>query len=116
MLERLKDAKRVFHVVGGDPAKYAARPRLISLLSNAITECREIEVEERGEAGGQAVRHRLQPQRLVIRPPLVQLLGFPAHSSSDDQPLLLDIERIEKVTPLDVTFVPRSLSTEFLNE
>lgn len=113
MLEQLKDAKGVFHVVGGDPAKYAGRPRLISLLSNAITERREIEVEERVDGGGTPQRHRIQPHRLVIRPPLVQLLGFPAAA---EQPLLLDIERIEKVTPLDVTFVPRLLDAAFLSD
>lgn len=111
MLEQLKDARSVFHVVGGDPAKYASRPRLISLLSNAITECREIEIEERVEKGGRLQRHRLQPQRLVIRPPVVQLLGFPAGADAEVQPMLMDIERIEKVTPLDTTFVRRSIDS-----
>ena len=113
MLEQLKQAKQVFHVDRGDPTKYAGRPRLISLLSNAISECREIEVDERVEHGGQPVRHRLQPHRLVVRPPVVRLLGFPAGATTDGQPMLLDIERIEKVTPLDVTFVPRPLGPEF---
>jgi len=116
MLEQLKDAKQVFHVEGGDPSKYARRPRLISLLSNAITECREIEVEERNEGGGQPLRHRLQPQRLVIRPPVVQLLGFPADATAEVKPMLLDIERIEKVTSLDVTFVPRPLDVGGLTD
>lgn len=115
MLEQLKDAKKVFHVEGGDPAKYARRPRLISLLSNAITECREIEIEERGEENGPPRQHRLQPHRLVIRPPLVQLLGFSAGTTSEGKPMLLDIERIEKVTPLDVTFVPRPLESDSSN-
>jgi len=112
MLEQLKDARRVFHVAGGDPAKYAGRPRLISLLSNAITECREIEIEERVEGSGPPKRHRLQPQRLVIRPPVVQLLAFPADATAEAKPLLLDIERIEKVNPLDVTFAPRPLDPD----
>jgi len=37
MRERLEAAKRVFHVRGFDP-RYAARPRLISTLSRAITD------------------------------------------------------------------------------
>lgn len=114
MLEQLKDARQVFQVEGTDPARYAARPRLISLLSNAIAECREIEIDERGDDMGKTARRRLQPHRLVIRPPVVQLLGFPADSSGDGQAVLLDIERIEKVTPLDVTFVPRSLDADSL--
>lgn len=116
MLEQLKDAKKVFHVEGGDPAKYAGRPRLISLLSNAISECREIEVEERVEGGGTPQRLRLQPHRLVIRPPVVQLLGFPAGATADVKPMLLDIERIEKVTPLDVTFVPRPIDSALASD
>ena len=112
MLEKLKDARQVFHVEGGDPARYAGRPRLISLLSNAIAECREIEIDERSEGGGQSVRHRLQPHRLVIRPPAVTLLGFAAGAPADVQPMALDIERIDKVTPLDVTFVPRPLGPD----
>lgn len=113
MLAQLRDARQVFHIEGGDPARYAGRPRLISLLSNAITECREIDVEERGDGDGRAVRHRLQPHRLVIRPPVVRLLGFHAGGKADAPPMLLDIERIEKVTPLDVMFVPRPLGAGF---
>ena len=116
MLEQLKEARQVFHVEGGDPSRYAARPRLISTLSDAITKCRELEIEVRAEDGGQSVRHRLQPQRLVIRPPLVQLVGFAAGTPHDKTPLLLDIARIEKVTPLDVTFVPRPLDPDTLPE
>ena len=108
MLKRLQEARRVFEVEGIDPARYAGRPRLISTLSGAITDCREIEVEEQTEAGGIA-RLRLQPHRLVIRPPVVELLGFPAGAAGDVKPVRLDISRIQKVTPLDVTFVPRPL-------
>lgn len=109
MLAELAKARQVFRVETGDPARYANRPRLISLLCNAISECREIDVEERGGPDGRAVRHRLQPQRLVIRPPVVRLLGFHAGTTNDAPPTLLDldIERIEKVTLLDSTYVPR---------
>lgn len=116
MLEQLKEARQVFQVEGSDPSRYAARPRLISLLSNAITECREIEIDERVEDVGKPVRRRLQPHRLVIRPPVVQLFGFAANSDGDGRPVLLDIERIEKVKPLDVTFVPRPLDPGFTPE
>jgi predicted DNA-binding transcriptional regulator YafY len=109
MLDKLKEARQVFHVEGGDPSRYAARPRLISTLSDAISKCRELEIEVRAEADDQTVRYRLQPQRLVIRPPLVQLVGFPSDTPRGEKPVLLDIARIEKVTPLDVTFLPRPL-------
>jgi predicted DNA-binding transcriptional regulator YafY len=112
MLGQLADAKRVFQVEGVDPSRYASRPRLISTLTNAITECREIDVEERVEGDGQTVRHRLQPHRLVIRPPAVQLLGFVARSAEDQPPMLLDLSRIEKVLLLDATFVPRALEND----
>ena len=114
MLEQLKAARDVFHIAGGDPARYAARPRLLSTLTEAITTCREVEIEERPENGDTTVRYRLQPQKLLIRPPRVQLVGFPTDASADGQPVLVDIERIGKVTPLDVTFVPRPLDPRHL--
>jgi len=56
-------------------------------------------------------RRRLQPLRLVIRPPQVQLLGCEVAPNGADPPLLIDLERIEKVQPLDVTFTPPPLDT-----
>ena len=114
MLDQLKEARQGFHVEGGDPSRYAARPRLISTLTDAISKCRELEIEVRTDKDGQTVQRRLQPQRLVIRPPLVQLVGFPSDTPGDEKPVLLDIAHIEKVTPLDVTFVPRPLDLDHL--
>lgn len=108
LLERLAEANRVFRVEGLDASRYAARPRLLSTLSAAIVDCREIEVEERDDAG-EMVRRRLQPHQLVIRLPAIQLVGFAPDAGHDAEPLLLDIERIERVAPLDVTFTPRPL-------
>jgi predicted DNA-binding transcriptional regulator YafY len=113
MLQRLEAAKHVFHVRAVDPSRYAARPRLISTLSGAITDSQEIEIEEHAENGCPPARMRLQPQRLIIEPPAVRLLAFPSGSETS-KPLLLDIEKIAKVTPLDVTFVPRPLRPEDL--
>jgi hypothetical protein len=48
----------------------------------------------------------------VIRPPTVELLGYPAGAVEGAKPVLLDIARIQKVTPLDVTFVPRPIEPE----
>lgn len=104
MRERLEAAKRVFHVRGFDP-RYAARPRLISTLSRAITDCREIEIEEDGEPS----LKRLQPHRIMIEPPVVRLLAFPADGQPATAPMLIDIERIRKVKPLDVAFTPRDV-------
>ena len=109
MLERLEAAKNVFHVQGIDPSRYAARPRLISTLSGAITDCQEIEVEEEPVDGGPVVRHRLQPHRLVIDLPEVSLLAFPADAQDGAPPLLLAINLIKKVTQLDVMFTPRPI-------
>lgn len=108
MRERLEGAKRVFHVQGFDP-RYASRPRLISTLSGAITDCREIVVEEDGE---QTPPRRLRPQRIVIDPPNVRLFAFPADGVADEPPVLLNIDRIRKVTPLDTTFTPRDVRPE----
>jgi predicted DNA-binding transcriptional regulator YafY len=108
MRERLDNAKSVFHVKGFDP-RYAARPRLISALSGAITDCHEIEIEEDGDP---VTKQRLQPHRIVIEPPVVSLLAYPADSKADGIPVLLNIERIRKVTPLDTTFTPRDVRPE----
>jgi len=114
MLERLEAAKHVFHVRGLDPSRFASRPRLISTLSGAITDCQEIEIEEQAADGGPVVRHRLQPHRLVIDPPDVSLLAFPVATKNSDPPLLLPIDRIKKVTQLDVMFTPRPIEPEDL--
>ncbi|MEI6240013.1 MAG: hypothetical protein WCR51_06465 [Planctomycetia bacterium] len=110
MRERLEHAKNVFHVKGFDP-RYASRPRLISALSGAITDCREIEVEEDGEL---VPPRRLHPHRIVIEPPAVSLLAFPADGEAAATPVVLDIERIRKVTTLDRTFTPREIRPEDL--
>lgn len=110
MRERLSGARSVFHVAGFDP-RYAGRPRLLSTLSGAITDCHEIEIEEDGEPG---TTRRLHPHRILIEPPNVSLLAFPADGAEDGAALLLNIERIRKVTPLDTTFTPREIRPEDL--
>lgn len=109
VLERLADAKRVFHVKQDGVAQYAARPRLLSTLSAAITDCREIDVEERPSNGSAGGRKRLQPHCLVIQPPAIQLLAFPADGPATQAPVLIDIERIDKVEPRDVAFERRPI-------
>jgi predicted DNA-binding transcriptional regulator YafY len=109
LLERLDKSRDVFHVAAVNPARYASRPRLISAISTAITDCREIEVSSRHEEGNAApTRRRIQPLRLVIQPPNVQLLGLDAQRL-EDPPLLIDLDRIEAVQALDTTFAPPSL-------
>jgi predicted DNA-binding transcriptional regulator YafY len=107
--QRLAEANQVFRVEGIDESRYASRPRLLSTVSAAIVDCREIEVEERADAGG-AIRRRLQPHQLVIRMPEIHLVGFASDAAHDAEPVLVNIERIERVFPLDVTFTPRTLS------
>ncbi|NDC53311.1 MAG: hypothetical protein EBZ74_03235 [Planctomycetia bacterium] len=108
--ERLETVKRVLHVRGFD-ARYAARPRLISTLSAAITDAREIDVEIDGQP---LVRRRLHPHRIVIQPATVSLLAFPADGPADEPHVLIDIARIRGVTLLDSTFTPRDADPEDL--
>jgi predicted DNA-binding transcriptional regulator YafY len=106
LLERLENAKNVFHVAAVDPARYASRPRLISALSTAITDCREIEIATKPDGQAAPVaRRRLRPLRLVIQPPVVQLLGLDAQRRNEP-PLLIDLDQIEAVQTLDATFAP----------
>jgi predicted DNA-binding transcriptional regulator YafY len=109
---RLAGANDVFHVSNGCPSRYAARPRLISALSTAITDCREIDLKAK-TATGAASRHRLQPLRIVIEPPRVQLLALELEPAGDP-PVLVDLERIESVTPRDTSFTPPAIDVEAL--
>lgn len=104
---RLAAAQRVFCVEGADLSRYGSRPRLISTLSGAIVDCREIKVRERVDGEKGVNEHRLEPHQIVIRPPTVHLRAFVSGSAPGSAPVELDIERIDKVEPLDVTFVPR---------
>ena len=107
LLERLEGARGVFHVAVDCPSRYADRPRLISTLSTAITDCREIDVTIKAESGEMS-GHRLRPLRLVIAPPRVQLLAFETVVDADP-PVLIDLDRIETVTARDATFPPPAI-------
>jgi hypothetical protein len=52
--------------------------------------------------------------RLEIEPPRVQLLGLDVAQDRADPPDYIDIDRIDKVTPLDVTFTPPAIDPEAL--
>lgn len=102
--ERLAETRHVFHVKATCPSQYAARPRLISTLSKAIAERREIDVTVKADAGGGQSR-RLVPLRVVIHPPRVKLLALEGQPSAGP-PVLVDLERVETVTARDTTFEP----------
>lgn len=106
VLARLAESRRVFHVAAGGPVPYASRPRLISTLSAAITDCREIEVALRSD-GKPAEKSRLHPHCLLVQPPRVELLAFPVGTAGDDMPVVIDLEKIEKVEPRDAFFERR---------
>ena len=91
-----------------------AKKARLTALSAAITDYQEIEVEEHAEAGRTPARHFLHPYRLVIDPPLVSLLALPAKPGDGETPVLIDIERIKAVTPLDTTFQPSPFEAEKL--
>jgi len=107
LLERLEAARNVFHVAAVDPARFTERPRLISALSTAITDCREIALTTRA-ADGSVGRHRVRPLRLIIEPPRVRLLGMEV-AGAEDPPMLVDIDRIESLQTLDASFEPPTI-------
>lgn len=109
VLARLAESKRVFHVVDGGSAAYAGRPRLISTLSAAITDCREIDVETRDAAGQPSEKSRLRPYCLVIHGPRVELVAFHAADATAEAPVFIDLEKIEKVEPHDAVFERRQV-------
>ena len=107
MLARLESAREVFHVSRECPTRYASRPRLISALSGAITDGREIDVTAKAESGATS-SHRLRPLRIVIEPPRVRLLALEA-APAGDPPVLIDLDQIESVTPRDTAFAPAEI-------
>jgi len=109
LVEKLAEVRRVFHVPPPDAARYAARPRMLSALSRAISDCRAVEIEEPSGADAGPSRRRLHPMMLVISLPRVQLAGWEIGPAEADPPAVIDIDRITKVTPLDTTFAPRPL-------
>lgn len=111
MLTRLRETRRVFEVRVSDSSRYAKRPRLISTLSGAITDCREIDVEAQTDSGS-VIHRRLQPHRLVIQPPSVELVSYWAGVPDGHEPLMIDIANIDKVTPLTTKFVARTSEPE----
>lgn len=102
LLEQCATVATVFQVVGLDGSRYAMRPRLISSLTTAITDRREITLALR-EADGRPTSLRLCPLRLVIEPPRVRLLGGDAPHGNEPY-RLVDIADIDQVSLLDTTF------------
>jgi predicted DNA-binding transcriptional regulator YafY len=106
----LEKAESVFHVAAVGPTPYGMRPRLMSTLSTAISDNREIRVASR-TTDGEPADHRLQPLRIVIDPPHVRLLGIDVDGNGDagSHHVLIDIDQIDTVQPLDVTFAPPAI-------
>jgi len=95
-----EESRRVFHVPAPDAARYAERPRMISTLSRAISDCREIAVE----AHATAPARRLRPVMLIVSLPRIQLAAWEVTDPQQDPPVLIDLDEIAKVTTLDATF------------
>jgi len=110
-LEQAAEARRIFRVATPASARSADRPRLLSALSTAISECREIEIEELDDGAAEPVLRRLRPAALVIDPPRIQLAAWdPGPKEADpaaDPPMLIDLERIARAKPLETTFEPK---------
>lgn len=107
-------SRRVFHVPLPDATRYAERPRLLSALSRAISDCREIEVEARADVPGAASPRRLRPMMLVVSLPRIKLAAWDVTQPRADPPVLIDLDRIAKVTPLDATFTPQPIDPRLL--
>ncbi|MFM7136979.1 MAG: helix-turn-helix transcriptional regulator [Planctomycetota bacterium] len=104
-----EESRRVFHVPAPDAARYAERPRLLSALSRAISDCREIEVEAHPGERVAASPRRLRPVMLVVSLPRIQLAAWDITQPQGDPPVLIDLDRIAKVTSLDTRFTPQPI-------
>lgn len=102
-------SRQVFHVPPPDAARYAERPRLLSTLSRAISDCREIEVHAHPANREAASPRRLRPVMLIVSLPRIQLAAWEITQPRQDPPVLIDLDEIAKVTPLDATFTPQPI-------
>jgi predicted DNA-binding transcriptional regulator YafY len=109
LVAQAEASRKIFHVPALDAARYADRPRLLSALSRAISDCREIEVHAHPETGGAASPRRLRPVMLVVSLPRIQLAGWDITQPDADPPVLINLDEIAKVTPLDATFTPQPI-------
>jgi hypothetical protein len=109
LVAHAEKSRRVFHVSAPDAGRYAARPRLLSALSRAISDCREIEVEARADGPEAASRRRLRPMMLVVSLSHIQLAARDVTEAHADPAVLIDLDRIAKVTTLDTTFTPEPI-------
>ena len=109
LLAKADESRHVFHVARPDAARYADRPRLISALSRAISDRREIEVESRGTNAAAAAPRRLRPMMLIVDLPRIRLAAWDITRPDGDPPTLIDLDEIVKMTPLDATFPVQSL-------
>ena len=110
-----EESRRVFHVPATDAARYAERPRLLSALSRAISDCREIEVHAHPTKREAASPRRLRPAMLIVSLPRIQLAGWEITQPEANPPglagppVLIDLDEIAKVTTLDATFTPQPI-------
>lgn len=109
LVAHAEKSRRVFHVSAPDAGRYAARPRLLSALSRAISDCREIEVEARADGPEAASRRRLRPMMLVVSLSHIQLAARDVTEAHADPAVLIDLDQIAKVTTLDTTFTPEPI-------
>lgn len=111
-------ARRVFHVPAPDAARYSERPRLLSTLSRAISDCREIELHAHPVKQEAAAPRRLRPAMLLVSLPRIQLAAWDVTQPAGDPPglgdppVLIDLDEIAKVTALDTTFTPPPLDPD----
>jgi predicted DNA-binding transcriptional regulator YafY len=115
LMAQAEASRQVFHVPAPDAARYAERPRMLSALSRAISDCREIEVEARAGDPAAASPRRLRPAMLLVNLPRIQLAAWDITQrqgnppGQGNPPVLIDLDQIAKVTPLDATFTPQPL-------
>jgi len=83
---------------------------MLSTLSSAISDCREIAVELPATGEAPPVRRRLRPVTLIVDPPQIRLaaweVGRSGAASSTAPPVLINLDDIAKVKTLDTTLTP----------
>lgn len=108
---RLDAAGKVFQVEHDGQKRLADHPRMLSGLATAIVEHRVIDVDH--QVDGQIVSATLEPVRLLIRSPSIELVARQRSAAVEDRPMTIDLANIRRVTLRDETFVdPTSPAAE----
>lgn len=110
-LDQIAAARGAFHVATGDGTGLAKHPRMLSAISAAIADGRELDIDVHEDPP--STFRRFRPSTIVIRPPKLFVAGWADHDPDAD-PMAIDLESIRRVDRLDSSFTQRAIDRTVL--